>query len=88
MCTYSVGLRKRSGNISVDLSLFVLLYNTNFMNKLKFNDNKELKAKKNLLTVHFFQSTKSTHFPFRGQVGQLSKEEDIVFLVYLQYIIN
>ena len=33
-----VGLRKRGGNISVDLSLFGLLYNTNFTNKLKFND--------------------------------------------------
>ena len=33
-----VGFRRRGGNISVDLSLFVSLYNTNFMNKLKFND--------------------------------------------------
>ena len=28
---------RRSWNISVDLSLFVSLYNANFMNKLKFN---------------------------------------------------
>ena len=34
----SVCLEKRGGNISVDLSLFVLLSNTNCMNKLKFND--------------------------------------------------
>ena len=31
------GLRRRGGIISVDLSLFVLLYNTNFMKELKFN---------------------------------------------------
>ena len=31
----SVGLRRRGGNISVDLSLFVLLYNTTLMNTLK-----------------------------------------------------
>ena len=37
-CAYILGgLRTRGGNISVDLPLFVLLYNTNFMNKLKFN---------------------------------------------------
>ena len=33
----SVGLRRRGENISVDLSLFVLFYNTDFMNKLKLN---------------------------------------------------
>ena len=38
-------LRRKSGNIYVDLSLFVLLYNTNFMNKLKFNDLKKLRTK-------------------------------------------
>ena len=32
-----VGLRRWGGNISVDLSLFVLLYKTNFMNKQKTN---------------------------------------------------
>ena len=31
-------VRRRGGNISVDLSSFVLLYNTNFMNTLKFRD--------------------------------------------------
>ena len=30
----SVGVRRRNGKMSVNLSLFVLLYNTNFMNKL------------------------------------------------------
>ena len=30
-------------NISVDLSLFVLLYKKNFMNKLKFDDLKKIK---------------------------------------------
>ena len=34
------GLRRRGGNISVELSSFVLISNTNFMKKLKFNDNK------------------------------------------------
>ena len=34
----SVGFRRRGGNISADLSLFALLYYTNFMNKLKCND--------------------------------------------------
>ena len=33
----SVGLRRRGGNISVDLSLLVLLYNANFMRKIKYN---------------------------------------------------
>ena len=45
-CTYAyipvVVLRRRGGNISVDMSV-VLLYNTNFMNKLKFNDLKIFK---------------------------------------------
>ena len=30
-------MRKRGGTISVDLALFVIRYNTNFMNKLKLN---------------------------------------------------
>ena len=36
----SVGLGRLGGNISADLSLFVILYNTNFMNKL--NDEKKI----------------------------------------------
>ena len=43
----SVGLRRREGNISVDLSLSVSLYNTKIMNKLKFNDLKK-KIKKRI----------------------------------------
>ena len=40
--------------ISVDLFLFVLVYNTNFMNKHKFNDfDKKIKKKNYLMTVHF-----------------------------------
>ena len=40
--------------MSVDLSLFTLLYNTNFTNKLKFNDFFKLKTKKNTLTIQLF----------------------------------
>ena len=48
VCAHIQGsLRRRGGNIYVDLSLFVLLYNTNFMNKLKFNDFLKLKTKNN-----------------------------------------
>ena len=54
MYSISVGLRRRSRNISVDLSLFVLLYNTDFMNKLKFNDFLKLKKLLNSLTVQIF----------------------------------
>ena len=35
------GVRRKGGTISVDLSVFVLLKNTNFVNKLKFNDLKK-----------------------------------------------
>ena len=42
----------RGRKIFADLSLFVLLYNTNFMNKLKFNDfYLKLITKNNLLKV-------------------------------------
>ena len=82
----SVRLRRRGGNISVDFALIVLLYNTNFMNKLKFNDLFKIKnlklliyCKKNII------STKSPYFPLRGKVGQLRKEEESALLVYLQY---
>ena len=43
-----ISLMRRGGNVSVDLSSFVLLYNKNFMNELKFND------KNNSLTVQIF----------------------------------
>ena len=36
------GVRRRGGTISVDLSLIVLVYYINFMNKLKFNDLKKI----------------------------------------------
>ena len=49
----SVALRRRGGNISVDLSLFVLLYNSNFMNKPKFKDS--------LQTVKFFYNLQNRH---------------------------
>ena len=73
-----VGLRRRGENISVDLSLFVLLYtvirtsctNLNLMIFFK-TENKNI-----LLTVQkFLSSTKSPHFPFRGKIGQLSKRK-------------
>ena len=69
----SVGLRKRDGNISVDLSLFDKLYITIFMNKLKFIDNKNKMKKKIHWLFNFFQPTKSPNFPHRGKVGQLRK---------------
>ena len=38
-CAYtSISLRRRGGNNSEELSFFLLLYNTNFLNKLKLND--------------------------------------------------
>ena len=40
--------------MSVDLSLFVLHYNTNLMNKLKLNDFLKTKNKNNSLTVQIF----------------------------------
>ena len=39
---------------SLDYSLFVLLYNTNFVNKLKFNVLFNLKTNNNELTVQIF----------------------------------
>ena len=75
----SVGLRRRGGNISVNLSLFVLLYYTNFKYKLKFNDLKKLNTNNNLLTLQiFFNLQKSPHFPFNGKVGQLSKRKRVL----------
>ena len=49
------------------MTLFVLLYDTNFMNKFKFNDFFKLKTKNNSLTAkYFFQSTKSPHSQRKG----------------------
>ena len=57
----------------VDLASFVLLYNTNFMNKLKLNDFiKNWKQRKIFLDcTNFIQSTKSPHCPLR-KVGQFT----------------
>ena len=54
MLIHKLVLRSRGGNNSVDLSLFVLLYNTNLINKLKFNIYKETKTKNYSLTVQIF----------------------------------
>ena len=49
----------------VNLSNFILIYNTNLMNKLKFIDlQKKLKLKK-INYTNFLQFTKSAHFPLR-----------------------
>ena len=68
------------GHISVDLSVFVLLYYTNCINKLKFHDFLKTKNKTISLTVctNFLHSTKSSHFPLTGKVGQLSKQKRVL----------
>ena len=53
------GQRRRGEIISVDLSLFALLYNTNVMNKLKFNDLFKTKTKF-FLTAHIFYNIQNT----------------------------
>ena len=84
----SDGLRSIGGeNNSVDLSLFVLIYITNFINQLKFND--FLKTKSDIFFIgctHFVQSIKSPHFPLRGKFGQPSKRKRV--LCWSIYIIN
>ena len=64
--------------ISVDLSLSVLLYKTNFMSKVKFNDffYQDQKYFKKIL------STKSPHFPHRGKVGQLVRGRECFVGLY------
>ena len=54
----SVGLRRRGWNISVDLSLFVLLFNSNFIKKL----NSMIKKKIFLLNNQLFSIYKVTPF--------------------------
>ena len=64
---------------SVDLSLFVLLYITNFMNKLEFNDFFKTENLSNSLTVtNFLQSTKLPHYSLRGNIGQLSERKRVL----------
>ena len=66
---------KRGRTISVDLSLFVLFYNTNFMNKLKFNDFFKLKI--------FFFNIKIT------QLSNLIEKFSILSLMLLPFgIVN
>ena len=74
----SLGLRRRGGQMSVDLSLFVILYTTNFINKLKVNDFLKLETKIIDWLYKFFKSTKPPHFPLRGQVGQISKRKRVL----------
>ena len=68
----SVGLR-RGGNISVDLSLFVLPYDTYFMNKLKFNDFGLTKNEKKFIgcTNTFNLQITLQYFPLRRKVALL-----------------
>ena len=64
--------------ISVDLFLFVLVYNTNFMNKHKFNDFDKKLKRKLFNDCSFFISTKSPHFQLRGTVDQLRKRKRVI----------
>ena len=73
----TVGLRRRGGNISEDLSLFVLLYNTNFMNKLKYIF--LIKQNKIHWVYTFFIYCRVTHFPLRRKVGQISKRKRVIY---------
>ena len=63
----SVGLKKRGGNISVVMSLFVLLDNTNFLIFLK------PKTENNSLTVYIFNLQNHPTFPLREKFDQVSK---------------
>ena len=82
----SVGVRRRNGKMSVNLSLFVLLYNTNFMNKLTVYSIICYNLKKFIDLPIFFQSTKSPHLPLRGKVGQLRRRKRV--LCWSIYIIT
>ena len=78
-------IRRRVGYIYVDYSLFVLLYNTNFMNKIKFNDSMKLKI---INWLHNFSSIyKITPFSTQRKCWSTKWWEDIALLVYL-YIIS
>ena len=68
-------MKRRDGTISVDLYLFVLFYNTNFMNKLKFNDFFKLKI--------LFFNIKIT------QLSNLIEKFSILYLMLLPFgIVN
>ena len=85
--------RRRGENISVDLSLFVLLYNANFMNKLKFYDLKK-KANNNSLTVHIiFNLQNHPTFRLEERLVKLARGRECfaglsVLLVYEGYILS
>ena len=53
MCTYVRRFKEEGRHISMELSLFVLVHNTNFMNKLKFNEYKKLKQINSLIEQIF-----------------------------------
>ena len=78
--------RRRGENISVDLSLFVLLYNANFMNKLKFYD---LKKNSKQITIHrlytLFSIYKITPLSAWRKGWSSQQEEESALLVYLYY---
>ena len=65
--------------MSLDLSRIVLLYNTKFMNQLKFNDflKTNNKQQKVMDCTNFLQYTKSPLFPLRGMVVKLCKRKRV-----------
>ena len=64
-------------NVNADLSLFVLPFNTNFMNKLKFND---FKNKKNALTENFSLIYKIIPLSTQGgKVDHLSERKRVLW---------
>ena len=77
-CILYCKLGRRGGHISgICLCLFYFIIQ--YMNKLKFNYFLTKKSSfidcKNIL-----QSTKSSHFPLKGKVGQLSKRKRVLSL--------
>ena len=73
----AVVLRRRGGNTSEDLSLFVLLYNMNFMSKLKFKDF-FFKWKPKIIhwLYNFFQSTRTNHPTFHSDKRLVNSERE------------
>ena len=62
------GVRRKGGNISVEFTLYVLLYNAKFIDNFIF-DVFFLNAKNNNSCTNLLQSAKSSHFPLRGKEG-------------------
>ena len=76
-CAYIIWFKEDC--IYEDLSLFVLLYNTNFTNKLKFKE-----TKNNSLTVHIFYNLQNhPTFHSKERWGPTQQEEESALLVYL-----